>query len=114
MHDWWEAECTKSIDDLPALEAVRNKVGTPFQHNWIFNPVSKKELESRANSTGGSSSSSVLGSQKLLNTSDISRQLLQLKNPASIFEDRMLNGVIIGVSLTMLMFYTTKLLGISL
>jgi len=116
MHDWWRDECTKSIDGLPALDAVLAKAGTPLQHNWTFKPITKKKLASQSASgngnKGGSTSSSASG--KLLAGGDIPRQLLELKNPAAILEDRMLNGIIIGVSLAALMFYTTKLLGIPL
>jgi len=115
MHDWWKAECTKSIDNLPALDAVLAKAGTPFQHNWKFAPVTKKkklESETAANAKSSTGSTSTTG--KLLKGGDIPQQLLQLKNPAAILEDRMLNGIIIGVSFAMLVYYTSNLIGIPL
>jgi hypothetical protein len=110
MHDWWKNECTSSIDGLPALEAILEQAGTPFRHNWTFTLPKKtgmKDVLDNARAQKGTS-----GSETQPKRSEITQQLLQLKNPMTILEDRMLNGMIIGICLSALIYYTTPVLDI--
>jgi hypothetical protein len=96
MHDWWKAECTKSIDGLPALEAVLYKTGTPFKHNWVRPPPNVKWKDAGSKKTKGGA---VAGQSVALNSFAL--------------DDRLFGGFVVGVSFALLMHYAFKMFGIS-